>query len=134
VCRIQIWGEFWWRGRSAVTDVINDYQVVLSQVLLDIASLKVLREYLADWQINSNSFNVELSTQDEGDQKFILSIGRDDRLICSVDKPVCTLSYECPSAMNGCWYFIVDQSCIRMCMESIDEFVRLAVKTCYGGF
>jgi hypothetical protein len=125
VCRVEASGEFWPRGdidRSA--DTVTDFHVTLPQVLMDLVALKLLRERLVEWQVNPSSFALELGVSGNGDQRIAFTIGRDESLIYSVDKPACTLTYACGSAMEGRWSFVVDQSCIRLCAEALGEFVR----------
>jgi len=125
VCGIEASGEFWPRGlgdRSGST--VADFQVALPQVVMDLASLKLLRERLVEWQVNPSGFALELGVSGKGDQRITFAIGRDENLIYSVDKPACTLTYACGSAMQGRWSFVVDQSCIRLCAEGLGEFVR----------
>lgn len=125
VCGVEASGEFWPRGqvdRSAGT--VTDFHVTLPQVLIDLASLKSLRERLVEWQVNPSAFTLELGLSGKGDQRITFAIGRDENLIYSLDRPACTLTYACGSAMQGRWSFVVDQSCIRLCAEGIGEFVR----------
>lgn len=125
VCRIEVIGSFWPRGRiKPGTETTSDFHVVLSQVLIDVQALKSLRERLLEWQVNPNDFDVALGARDEGDQQLMLAIGRDDSLIYSAGKPACVVTYACGSVMQGRWVFVVDQSCIRLCADGIDEFVR----------
>jgi len=49
----------------------------------------------------------------------MISIGQEERLICSPAKPACKISYNSSSAMLGQWIFVVDQSCIKICADEI---------------
>lgn len=125
VCGFGAAGEFWPRGHIARSaDTVTDFHVTLPQVLIDLASLKLLRERLVEWQVNPSGFALELGVSGKGDQRISFAIGRDENLIYSADKPACTLAYTCGSAMEGRWSFVVDQSCIRLCAEALGEFVR----------
>jgi hypothetical protein len=127
LCSIAVAGAFWQRGvKRQPLDLTSDFEVVLPQVLLDIDALKHLRERLVEWQVNPSDFNVELGVRSEGDQQLSFSIGQDKDLIYSTDKPAATISYSCGASMNGRWAWVVDQSCIRRCAESIKDFVRAA--------
>ncbi|MGJ7529171.1 hypothetical protein [Variovorax sp. GB1P17] len=103
---------------------MTDFHVTLPQVLINLVSLKSLRERLVEWQVNPSAFTLELGLLGKGGQRITFAIGRDENLIYSVDKPACTLTYACGAAMQGRWSFVVDQSCIRLCAEGIGEFVR----------
>lgn len=125
VCGVEASGEFWPRGHTDHNaGTTTDFHVTLPQVLIDLASLKLLRERLVEWQVNPIDFALELGISGKGDQRITFAIGQDENLIYSVDKPACTLTYACGSAMQGRWSFVVDQSCIRLCAEGIGEFVR----------
>jgi len=125
VCRIEVSGDFWPRGVVRQTiDLTEDFHVVLPQVLIDLASLKALRERLIEWHVNPSSFSIELGVRHGEGQQLAFAIGQDDGLIYSVGKPACMLTYACGSAMKGRWAFVVDQSCIRLCAESIDAFMQ----------
>jgi hypothetical protein len=127
LCQIQVTGEFWQRRvKQQPTDLTSDFEVVLSQVLVDIDALKSLREKLVEWQVNPSSFSVELGIQSGGDQRLSFSIGQEKTLIYSADKPAVTISYSCNASMESKWAWVVDQSCIRLCAESIRDFVRAA--------
>ena len=130
VCGVEAIGEFWPRGHADHgAGTVTDFHVTLPQVLLDLASLKLLRERLVEWQVNPCGFALELGIAGKGDQRITFAIGRDENLIYSADKPACTLTYACGSAMQGRWSFVVDQSCIRICAEGIREFVRSVEST-----
>ena len=125
VCRIEVNGEFWPRGVVRQTiETTEDFYVVLPQVLIEFASLKALRERLVEWHVNPSSFSIELGALHGEGQQITFAIGQDDGLIYSVGKPACMLTYACGSAMKGRWAFVVDQSCSRLCAESIDAFMQ----------
>jgi len=127
LCHIQVSGKFWRRGvKQRPTDLINDFEITLPQVLIDIGALKTLREKLVEWQINPSGFKLELGVQSGNDQRLSFSIGRQKDLIYSVDKPAATISYLSGASMEAKWAWIVDQSCIRLCAESIKDFIQVA--------
>ncbi|QSI33331.1 hypothetical protein GNX71_28705 [Variovorax sp. RKNM96] len=124
LCEVETSREFWPRGHDDRSQgTIPDLQVKLPQVLINLASLKSLRERLVEWQVNPSAFTLELGAA-KGDQQIAFAIGQVQGLICSVDKPACTLTYACGAAMQGRWSFVVDQSCIRLCAEAMAEFLR----------
>ena len=124
LCEVETSREFWPRGHDGCGEgTVPDLQVNLPQVLINLASLKSLRERLVEWQVNPSAFALELGAA-KGDQQLTLAIGQVQGLICSVEKPACTLTYACGAAMQGRWSFVVDQSCIRLCAEAMAEFFR----------
>lgn len=124
LCEVETSGEFWPRGHDDRNGgTVPDFYVKLPQVLINIDSLKSLRERLVEWQVNPSAFTLELGAA-KGDQRIMFAIGQDQNLIYSVSKPACTLTYACGSAMQGRWSFVVDQSCIRLGAEGIGEFLR----------
>ena len=126
ICGVEACGEFWPRGHSDHSaGTVIDFDVKLPQVVISLDSLKALRERLVEWQVNPSSFALELGASEKSDQRITFAIGRDENLIYSVEKPACTLTYACGSAMQGRWSFVVDQSCIRLCADGIGEFVRV---------
>lgn len=127
ICVIEIVSEFWARGRIEMGgNTTNDFRISLSQVLVDLSSLKSLRERLIEWQVNPSDFRLQLGAQGDGDQRLSLSIGHDENLIYAAGKPACIFTYESGSSMQGRWSFVVDQSCIRACAEELAVFVRMA--------
>lgn len=103
---------------------MKDFAVLLPQVVVSNVALKDLRRRLVEWQINPSDFVCDLGAGTGGDQALTLSIGRDSELIYSVGKPTCALTYRCGASMSGRWAFVVDQSCIRLCAESLNEFLK----------
>jgi hypothetical protein len=123
VCSFEVEGIAWQRDRAlSEASQTTDFRVELPQVVVQTDLLKSLRQRLVEWQSNPAEFVCELCDAAEGDQRLALSIGRDDDLIYSAGKPACILTYACGASMTGRWAFVVDQSCIRLCAESLDQF------------
>jgi hypothetical protein len=126
VCGMKVQGDFSPRGlRNYGSGQVNDFQVTLPQVLVNPQSLGLLRERLVEWQVNPSSFSLELGVSSGSDQRLTFAIGQDDKLIYSVAKPACILTYTGGSSMLGRWAFLVDQSCIRLCADGIGLFLTL---------
>ena len=120
VCAIEITGEFFARGTTKTSgEIVPDFKVVLSQVLIDRQAVRVLRDRLLEWHTNPASFEIELGTSQEGDQHLSLALAEDPRLLYEVHKPACIITYGSPSAMQGRWSFLVDQSCVQTCAEEL---------------
>ncbi|VDO54565.1 unnamed protein product, partial [Brugia timori] len=94
VCGMKVQGDFSPRGlRNYGSGQVNDFQVTLPQVLVNPQSLGLLRERLVEWQVNPSSFSLELGVSSGSDQRLTFAIGQDDKLIYSVAKPACILTY-----------------------------------------
>jgi hypothetical protein len=127
ICSFEIEGLSWQRDRALeVANLVRDFTVQLPQVVIDLEALKELRERLIEWQVNPSDFICSLNVGTVRDQTLTVSIGRNPDLIYDVGKPACTLVYHCGASMSGKWAFVVDQSCIRLCADSITEFLRNA--------
>jgi hypothetical protein len=123
VCALSISGQFWQRDRDlAAASLTRDFQILLPQVVLELKALERLQEMLTDWQASRDDVEAAL-TGAAADQHLSFSIGKDDGLIYTPDKPACTVRYECGPAMSGRSSFVVDQSCIRICSEEIRDFI-----------
>ena len=124
VCAIKMRGEFFERGAAkSVGELVPDFSVSLSQVLLYPQAVQLLRNRLVEWQTNPASFEVELGTSKEGDQRFSIALAQDSQLRYEIHRPACIITYGSPSAMLGRWAFIVDQSCVRSCAEELRQFL-----------
>lgn len=125
-CSLQIVGDFWERDRDlSIANITQDFDVLIPQALFDLDALEELRHSLVQWPDHqSREFTCEIGAKPmDGDQRFTFSIGHDERLICTPTKPACALAYICGPSMNAKWSFVVDQSCIRSCAESLTEFL-----------
>lgn len=124
VCELGVTGQFFRRGVTASSgDLVPDFDVRLSQVMLDVQALQNLRDRLVEWHTNPGAFEVELGTSEEGDQRLSLALAQDPNLLFEVHKPACVVTYFSPSAMQGRWSFVVDQSCVRSCAEELRDFL-----------
>jgi hypothetical protein len=116
---------FWQRDvLVSKAELVRDFEVLLPQVVVDLDALSELRHRLVEWQVNPSEFVCRLGTEKGGDQVLTFAVGRDANLICNVLRPACILTYECGAAMVGRWAFLVDQSCIRLCSDSLGEFLK----------
>jgi len=117
--------QAWQRDRPLQNAALTrDFRIELPQVVLRIDSLRSLRQRLIEWQVNPADFTCELCDGTAGDQRLSMSIGRDERLIAAVFKPAFIITCDCGPSMSGRWAFLVDQSCIRLCAESLGELLR----------
>ncbi|WP_457336920.1 hypothetical protein [Rhizobacter sp. P5_C2] len=117
--------QTWQRDRPLQNAAMTrDFRIELPQVVLRIDSLRRLRQRLIEWQVNPAHFTSELCDIAAGDQHLSMSIGRDERLIADLFKPACIVACDCGPSMSGRWAFLVDQSCIRLCADSLGELLR----------
>lgn len=122
VCSLIISSDFWRRGLVDFgKELTNDLKIELPQVLLEPEAVKALQLKLNDWLENGELFTIDLEAREEGDQKLRIGIELDKNLLCSTSKPAFTVAYSSGSIMQGRWSFLVDQSCIRSCLEEIIE-------------
>jgi hypothetical protein len=125
VCAVQIVGEAWQRDRPLADAALTvDFEVLLPQVVVDWLSLELLHQRLVEWQLNPYEFVCDLGGKQVSDQRLTFAIGRNEKLIYSTLKPALTLSYSDGASMAGEWAFAVDQSCIRLCADSLVNILK----------
>lgn len=101
VCTLAIEGISCGRGRTLRGEnLVADFRVELPQVVVQAGLLAAFRDRLVEWQANPAEFTCELCDASSTDQKWTLSIGRDDDLIYSAGKPACIISYSIGAAMT----------------------------------
>ena len=117
--------QAWQRDRPLKNAAMTrDFRIELPQVVLRVDSLRRLRQRLVEWQVNPAGFTCELCDAAAEDQSLSMTIGRDERLIADLFKPAFIVTYDAGPSMAGRWAFLVDQSCLRLCAESLGEFLR----------
>lgn len=131
VCRFTIVGEYWSRGQKGTRDVVEDFRVVLPQVIVAREALGALAQAFADWMKEERSFSCVLQSADRAGQAIEVSLGEDPRFVRSTHKAVFNFSYCSGLVMASRFSFVVDQSCVRTAMEGlsgcvIDASPRLA--------
>lgn len=122
VCALGISSAFWKRGIvDNGAEIVNDINVELPQVLLDFKAIQIFCAKLNEWLQNGNQFAIDLGATTEGDQKLRIGLEIDENLLCTTLKPAFTIHYSSGSVMQARWSFLVDQSCIRICAEEIQN-------------
>lgn len=112
--RISIKGVFWPRSeKNKVDDLAPDYEVVLSQVQVDWRAVDQLIVQMDEWLDHPKEISIDLCAKDRGDQSLVLSFGQTSKLISSIQRPACSITYSGTVFARGEWLFVVDQSCIR---------------------
>lgn len=125
LCSVKIESDFWQRDRDFTKAAgFRDFDVCLYQVLIDPEAFGVLRNRLAAWLTTAAEFECPLGTHSPSDPGLIVALGKAPDLIYSASKPACTITYKNAPAMAAKWSFVVDQSCVRACIESLDQFIR----------
>ena len=110
--RVRIEGRFWRRESVVETsaELVDDFSVQLSQVLLRGGALQQFGEALGDWLSCRQGFSLELSGVKGQSLEFCIGV-RDD-LICTVEKPALTVRYGGERMRSAEWFFLVDETCI----------------------
>lgn len=124
VCRFTLVGEYWDRRQEATREVVEDFRVVLPQVIMAREGLEDLRQAFAGWLKEDRAFSCTLQPADGGGQVLEVSLGDDPRFVRSTHKAVLTFNYCSGLVMQSSFSFVVDQSCVSMAMEGIGECVR----------
>jgi hypothetical protein len=121
VTEVTMAGGFWDRervflGQEFGPELVPDFTVKLPQVLIGRDKLADLRRQLLQWLEQPREIRCDLAVGTG--QEFTLSLRVESDIICSMEKPVCTVRYSA-SQMTCQWKAVVDQSCIRLLAESI---------------
>ncbi len=117
---ISIEGSFWQRNKQVkYAELHPDFLVHLPQVNITETALKNLIDSFEQWLMIPYEFSIELSGVEF--QSLLLNFCVDKNYICSIDKPVCKIQYSAERMSAGEWNFIVDQSCIRLFKEDLDN-------------
>lgn len=124
-CSVKLESDFWQRDRDAQQPKLTrDFDVRLHQVLIEPQSFGILRNKLDVWLTTAAEFEFQLGTHSPSDPLLIVSLGMVPDLICTHGKTACTFNYKSAPNMDAKWSFVVDQSCVRACIESLDRFIH----------
>ncbi|WP_431046502.1 hypothetical protein [Roseateles sp. L2-2] len=122
LCSLTMEGAFWQRDRSATdADVVDDLLICFKQILVDVHALKAFHAQLLRWEHERAHFAVQLGSQARGAQSLSVSVGEDPSLIFNSEKPAFMICYRDGTTMETRWSFVVDQSCVRICIEALEE-------------
>jgi hypothetical protein len=103
-------------------DWIHGSRFVAGRFLVSVQALRGFRQNLICWLDCPEDVTANLGS---GYGEWSLSLAPSTELISSIEKPVLESVYS-----DSHWYnrsrFIVDQSCIRICAESLDwtEYIK----------
>lgn len=107
-------------ANSDASELVDDFLVVLPQILLSKECLKKFENNLNSWLLNSIEFSCQLTSfENSRRNRLLVSLGASDRLISSLDKPAFTIQYQGGAFLSGSWSFLVDQSCIRIAIDGL---------------
>jgi hypothetical protein len=113
-------GKFWDRQQSMTTralgELVPDYELYLSQVILSEERLRQCREHVEQWLSNPLEFELQLSATSE--PLVTLFIGVREDFISKVDRPVFSLQYS-SSRIKAESCFVIDRSCINLFSQGL---------------
>jgi hypothetical protein len=124
--KLSITGNFWPRDDLASGSLgdarsILDFSVQLPQVVIAERSLYEFARDLTDWLDTPSHVEADLSF--DKSQSLSVSLGIRDELLSKIDRPACTIAYSSERMLRGEWVFIVDQSCIQLFRNDLDELL-----------
>lgn len=126
LCSARILRNFWQREKPiADAQMALDHDIVLAQIIVEIHELEKLLTDFHRWRDEGMLFERRITSAVAG-PNLSVSIGRDPGLIYSVDKPAFIVCYSNGAAMSGRWAFVIDQSCVRLAVESIAAILEEA--------
>lgn len=118
---ICISGQFWiprpFADPRTSNDVSEAFSVILPQIILRKSLVENLIIELTKWLVIPREFYLNLSGNTH--QIFTICFEVTDKLISSIEKPACTITYAGGTFKVGKWSFIVDQSCVRTLREEL---------------
>ena len=123
LANVSVVGDFWLDppfakdvGSSGLESV---FSVSLPHVVLRKDRIENLLDELEQWLLKPKPISLELAKCRTTYQSLTISLGVREDLICSLERPACTISYCSNSFEVGKWRFVVDQSCIRIFHEGL---------------
>ncbi|KRR26383.1 hypothetical protein CQ14_02475 [Bradyrhizobium lablabi] len=132
LAKVSLVGEFWLDppfandvGSSSLESV---FSVSLPHLVLRKDRIETLLDELQQWLLKPKPISLELAKCRTTYQSLTISLGVREDLICSLERPACTISYCSNSFEVGKWHFVVDQSCIRIFHEEL----RAALDSLYS--
>ncbi|MEZ5901325.1 MAG: hypothetical protein R3D51_17740 [Hyphomicrobiaceae bacterium] len=128
VLSIRYDGDFWQREliRAADPPLITDFRLQIAQVAVAYEALKVFADELkavsSDPTKSIGGVRAVMDASIFG-QKFSLVIGRKAGVKYAGDYTSCAMMFTNGKTLTIDASFIVDQTCIRVCAESLDGFL-----------
>ena len=109
-------GMFWRRGSALTGEELQDFAFELPQVFVARDSLRTIRSELLSWLSSPGEIKLEFGKL-EG-QSLAFALGHVEGWICSRERPVCVFAYS-SLRFSMTASFCLDQSCVRVCTESL---------------
>ena len=131
---IVLTGRYWNRSKLArkdftASDLVKEYSVILSQVLVAESAVKRLRDQLSKWvrtpinKFAATTLQVKEELAGLDSQMFKMEFGPQEDLIVDVGHTVCTISYKMNALAGQCSY-VVDQSCVQTFIDGLDLSIK----------
>ncbi len=113
-CRFELTARYWDREKWGLENppeavLVDDAVICLPQVIVPVASFRVLARTLGDWLKKPFAIHDLALCADE--QRMRISFDKADDLISSIDRPVCTLEYM-TRRYSQTLRFVTDETCI----------------------
>ena len=126
--QIACFASFWDRaqGFTPGTAVLPDFEWATHQTPLSMASLRSLATNLETWLMTQEPFELTLSTSIG--QSCSIAVGPTDTFICSKRRPVVTLRVALMPEFTVTTAFVVDQSCLRICLQELKHALRVCAQ------
>ena len=120
-------GSFWDRTNDPYSgNLVQDYSVLLPQMILNVNSLLELNKELEKWLLKPNDItNKELCIGNG--QIFKIKISSKSDLLSSIDKPALTAEVNNGSINNICVSFLIDYTCVNLFKNSLKSFTESAM-------
>ncbi len=121
IVEVAIEADFFALGHEKLGDIVPDLRVRLCQAVVDANSLCALRADLRRWETGHTSVRRQISAGSL--PALTVEIGERDGVICAPEQPVFNVRYE-GSLTHVEHGFVVDQSCVGICSESLARVIE----------
>jgi hypothetical protein len=126
LAELSLTGQFLERDRferrQPAPDWIEDFRLDLPQVILSRPGLESLLAELRLWFDEPRDISVDLSAVHQ--VSLQVTLGQDPRLICKIDRPVCSVRYSTGTSVTFECLLVVDQSCLRLLRDDLARALR----------
>jgi len=121
LARLSMTGQFWERDRferkETEYDLVDDYRIVLPQVVVSRGALEALHREVEAWLAAPKEISVDLSGTRH--QSIEVTLRADPRFISRVDRPVCDVRYSAGAGVAVERRAIVDETCVRLLRDDL---------------
>lgn len=129
VFRIEAEGTYWdradWEDDDGAqgADRVPDFSIALHQALVTEASLRRLPAALESW-LDNRETELDFAFDCPDDQDTWLSIGKLPGFVLGLEKAVFSLYYATSRLAPIDIRFVVDETCVRVMKDGLDEMCR----------